>query len=151
MEEATYRQIVDGAPDGIVLADAHGTILYWNAGATAIFGFTATEAIGQSLNIIIPEAQRDRHWTGYRRVMATGETRYARDLLAVPGLHRDGHRLSIEFHVVLVRDAAGTPSGIAAIIRDVTERWREAQTARRRLQALEAEIARRAGGESSGS
>jgi PAS domain S-box-containing protein len=130
MDERTYRQIVDNAPDGIVVADAEGTIRFWNAGAVAIFGHPADEAVGQTLDLIVPEAQRTRHWEGYRRVMATGETRYARDLLAVPALHRDGRRLSIEFHVVLLRDESGAPFGVAAIIRDVTERWLRERAAR---------------------
>jgi len=145
MDERTYRQIVDDAPDGIVVADVEGTIRFWNAGAEAIFGHPATEAVGQTLDLIVPQAQRARHWEGYRQVIATGETRYARDLLAVPALHRDGRRLSIEFHVVLLRDESGAPSGVAAIIRDVTERWLRERAARKRVQELEAELRGRTG------
>jgi PAS domain S-box-containing protein len=136
MDTETYRQIVDGAADAIVVADVSGTIRYWNAGAEAVFGHRAAEAIGQSLDLIIPEAQRGRHWDGYRRVMETGTTRYARTLLAVPGLHRDGRRLSIEFHVTVLLSPDGTPSGIAAIIRDVTEHWHADRALRRRLREL---------------
>ena len=142
MESETYRQIVDGASDAIVVADVAGTIRYWNAGAEATFGHGAAEAIGQSLDLIIPEAQRARHWDGYRRVMETGTTRYGRTWLAVPALHRDGRRLSIEFRVILLRTPDGALSGIAAIIRDVTERWHEDRALRRRLHDLEDELNR---------
>jgi PAS domain S-box-containing protein len=140
METESYRQIVDGAAEAIVVADPSGMIRYWNGGAEAIFGHAAAEAIGQSLDLIIPEAQRGRHWDGYRHVMETGTTRYSDALLAVPALHRDGRRLSIEFHVTLLRAPNGAPSGIAAIIRDVTERWLEVRALRRRLRDLEDEL-----------
>lgn len=142
MESEAYRQIIDGASDAIVVADVSGTIRYWNSGAAAMFGHGAAEAVGQSLDLIIPEAQRARHWDGYRRVMATGRTQYATRLLAVPALHRDGRRLSIEFHVMLLRSPDGVPNGIAAIIRDVTERWQQDRALRRRLQELEGEVDR---------
>jgi PAS domain S-box-containing protein len=142
MDTETYRQIVDGAADAIIVADASGTIRSWNAGAEAMFGHTAADAIGQSLDLIIPEPQRPRHWDGYRQVMETGTTRYAQSLLAVPALHRDGRRLSIEFHVTLLRSPDGAPSGIAAIIRDVTEHWQEDRALRRRLRELEDELGR---------
>ena len=140
METESYRQIVDDAADAIIVADALGTIRFWNAGAESMFGHAAAEAIGQSLDVIVPEAQRSRHWDGYRRVMETGTTQYARSLLAVPALHRDGRRLSIEFHVTLLRTPDGTPHGIAAIIRDVTERWQADRVLRRRLRELEDEL-----------
>jgi PAS domain S-box-containing protein len=142
MESEAYRQIIDGASDAIVVADVSGTIRYWNTGAVAMFGHGAAEAVGQSLDLIIPEAQRARHWDGYHRVMATGTTQYAKQLLAVPALHRDGRRLSIEFHVMLLRGPDGVQNGIAAIIRDVTGRWQEGRAIRRRLQELEGELDR---------
>jgi PAS domain S-box-containing protein len=142
MESEAYRQIVDGASDAIVVADVSGTIRYWNAGAEAMFGHAPAEAVGQSLDLIVPEAQRARHWDGYHRVMATGTTQYAQRLLAVPALHRDGRRLSIEFHVTLLRSPDGVPNGIAAIVRDVTERWHEDRALRRRLHDLEDELNR---------
>jgi PAS domain S-box-containing protein len=142
MDSETYRQIVDGASDAIIVADIQGTIRYWNAGAEATFGHGAAEAVGQSLDLIIPEAQRARHWDGYRRVMETGTTRYASTVLAVPALHRDGRRLSIEFRVILLRTPDGALSGIAAIVRDVTEHWGEDRALRRRLRDLEDELNR---------
>lgn len=137
-----YRQIVENAQDGIIYADRDGIIRLWNAGAEAIFGYTAAEAIGQSLDVIIPERLRERHWEGYRRVMATGITRYSRELLAVPALRKDGTRISLEFTLVLIHDAEGRLLGPAAIIRDVTKRWQETKDLRERLAALEAEVER---------
>lgn len=117
------REILSLAPDAILFADDKGIIQLWNRGAEMIFGFTADEAIGQSLDLIIPERLRAVHWEGFYRVMETGETRYGKDLLLVPALHRDGHQLSCEFSIVILKGETGKINGIASIMRDVTERW----------------------------
>ncbi len=132
-----YRHIVENAPDAVIFADRNGAIQLWNSGAEAVFGYTAQEAIGQSLDLIVPERQRDQHWAGYDRVMESGETKYGRDLLAVPAMHKNGTRISIEFSIVLVKDSGGKVEGIAAIMRDVTKRWNEERQTRRRLAELE--------------
>lgn len=132
------RRIVEEAPDAIIFSDREGTIRLWNAGAEAVFGYRADEALGRSLDLIIPEKQRARHWEGYRAVMATGVTRYGRgELLRVPALRKDGRRISVEFSILLPRDAAGEVLGAAAILRDVTERWEQDRALRQRLAALE--------------
>lgn len=135
--EGLCRRIVDGISDAVIFADREGIIRLWNAGAEALFGFTRDEALGRSLDLIIPEKQRARHWEGYRKVMATGVTRYGRDLLKVPALRKDGARISVEFSILLVRDDAGEVQGAAAILRDVTARWEEERALRQRLAALE--------------
>ena len=132
-----YRHIVENAADAVIFADRKGAIQVWNGGAEAVFGYTAQEAIGQSLDLIVPERQRDQHWAGYDRVMESGETKYGRDLLAVPAMHKNGTRISIEFSIVLVKDSGGKVEGIAAIMRDVTKRWNEERQTRRRLAELE--------------
>jgi len=133
------QRIVEDAPDVIIFADREGVIRLWNAGAQAVFGYRPEEAVGKTLDLIVPERLRERHWEGFRRVMATGVTRYGREeLLAVPAVGRDGGRISVEFSVVMLRDAAGEPLGVAAILRDVTQRWQEQQQLRKRLAALEA-------------
>jgi len=137
-----FQRIVQDAPEAIIFADRHGTIRLWNAGAEAIFGYRADEAVGQSLDLIVPEKQRGPHWDGYRSVMATGVTRYGRELLKVPALRKDGSRISLEFSILLVRDGAGQPVGAAAIIRDVTERWQQERALRERLAALEDRLKR---------
>ncbi|MBV8914574.1 MAG: PAS domain S-box protein [Acetobacteraceae bacterium] len=131
------RVLLESAPDAIVYSDGEGVIRFWSAGAERLFGFAAAEAVGQSLDIIIPEPQRARHWAGYRQVMATGESRYGHgDLLAVPGLRKDGSRVSLEFTIVPMRDEAGRMEGMAAILRDVTKRFEEMRALRRELAAI---------------
>lgn len=137
--EALYRQLVEGSPDAIVVGDAKGVIRLWNAGAEAIFGFTAAEAVGQSMDLIIPERLRGRHWSGYEKVMATGESRYGKgDLLAVPAIRKDGQTISIEFTIQLLRGPGGEIFGPAAIIRDVTARFQREKELARRLKELQA-------------
>ena len=101
------RAFVEAAADAIIAAGADGKILYWNDAATRIFGFTAAQALGQSLDLIIPERFRARHWNGYREVMATGKTKYQSDVLRVPAQHRDGRALSIAFTVSLLEPEDG--------------------------------------------
>jgi PAS domain S-box-containing protein len=109
----------------------------WNGGAERVFGYPAAEAVGQSLDLIIPEKQRARHWAGYNKTMATGKTKYGDTLLKVPATHRDGRRLSIEFSVALRRDSNGKIAGIAAVIRDAAERWTADRELRQRLAEAE--------------
>jgi PAS domain S-box-containing protein len=134
------QQIVDHAQEAMILADGDGVIRLWNAGAETIFGYRAEEAVGRTLDLIIPTQLRARHWAGYRQVMATGVTRYSREVLAVPALRKDGTRLSLEFTIILLRDAAGDLLGPAALIRDVTARWQRDQALKERLAALEAQV-----------
>jgi PAS domain S-box-containing protein len=122
------------APDAVIYADGDGVIRFWNAGAERIFGFSRAEAVGSSLDIIIPQNLRARHWAGFAATMRTGKTRYgAGDILAVPALRRDGTRLSIEFTVLPFHNDAGHMIGIAAILRDVTKRFEEMKALRRQL------------------
>jgi PAS domain S-box-containing protein len=134
-EELIARAILHG-PDAIVAADRDGVIRFWNAGAERIFGFTSEQAVGQTLDLIVPERLRERHWTGWNQVMATGRSRYGgADLLAVPGVRQDGTSVSVEFMLHPVRDAAGQTLGLAATIRDVTERFNELRALRRQAAA----------------
>jgi PAS domain S-box-containing protein len=141
MDPAVFQHLVDESPEATIIADAEGVIRYWNAAAETLFGYRASDALGQTLDLIIPEPQRARHWAGYQEVMRTGQTRYGREVLAVPALRKDGARVSIEFHVVLLRDASGQVQAIAALMRDVTERWTRDRALQQRLRALEAEVA----------
>lgn len=138
--EWLYQQIVVNTQDAIIFADRDGMVRLWNSGAEAMFGYTAEEAFGQSLDLIIPDKLRGRHWEGYREVMATGVTRYGREVLAVPGLRKDGTRISLEFSIVLLRDATGEVLGAVAIMRDVTARWQQEKALKERLAALEAKV-----------
>ena len=131
------EQILTLAPDAIMFADRDGIIRLWNQGAERIFGCSAEQAIGQSLDLIIPEKLRERHWEGYHKTMATGETRYGTEMLAVPAFHQNGSRMSTEFSIVLLQDDDGKPLGVAAIMRDITERRNQEKELRDRLAELE--------------
>jgi len=123
--------------DGVVIADADGRIAFWNVAAERIFGWPPADAIGESLDLIIPERNRSAHWSGYEKTMATGETRYGNDLLRVPALHRDGSRRSIAFTVALLTDPGGAVKGIVAVIRDETARRAEEQELRQQVRELQ--------------
>jgi PAS domain S-box-containing protein len=135
--------LVASCPDAIIYADREGKIRFWNASATRIFGYEPAEALGQSLDLIVPEGLRARHWEGYDRVMAGGGSRYGEgDLLAVPAMRKDGTRISIEFTVLPMHDDAGGMAGIAAFLRDITTRFEELRALRRELAALKAQAGR---------
>lgn len=132
------QQFVEVMGDAVIASDTDGVITMWNPAAARIFGFTEREALGQSLDLIIPEKQRKSHWHGYHKTMHTGETRYATDVLRVPALHKEGHRLSIAFTVALLYSAEQQVTGIVAVVRDETTRFNEERSLRKRLAALEA-------------
>lgn len=130
-------QIVRENSDAILYADREGAIRLWNKGAEAMFGYSAAEAEGKSLDLIIPENLRGRHWEGYHKVMASGETRYGTELLSAPGICKDGKRLSLEFSMVIVKGEDGAVLGTGAIIRDITVRWQKEKALKERLKTLE--------------
>lgn len=126
--------VLHTSSDAIVASDKDGMIQFWNAGAERIFGYTSANAMGKSLDIIIPERLRARHWQGYRQVMATGESRYGHgDVLAVPGIRKDGTGVSLEFTIVPVRDETSQMIGMVAIMRDVTARFEEMRSLRQKI------------------
>jgi len=129
---------VHAAGDAIIAAGADGRIIFWNPAATRIFGFSEVEALGQSLDLIIPERFRARHWEGYRQVMESGKSKYAADVLRVPATAKDGRALSIAFTVTLLDASKGRL--IAAIVRDETTRWNEERELKRRLAELEQRV-----------
>lgn len=130
------RTFAEHAPDAVIYADAAGQIRFWNGSAERIFGFSEAEALGQSLDLIIPENLRGRHWDGYTETMRTGRSRYAGgDLLAVPALRKDGNRISVEFTILPCLDDDGRMIGIAAILRDITKRFDEMKALRKQLGA----------------
>jgi PAS domain S-box-containing protein len=133
------KRFLANTPDGILFADHNGVIRFWNAGCERIFGHAASEAVGQSLDIIIPAALRARHWQGYANTVRTGRSRYAAgDLLAVPAVRKDGSRLSVEFSIVPFLDAEDRMLGIGAVMRDVTKRFEETKALRQALAAKRA-------------
>jgi PAS domain S-box-containing protein len=137
MKQQIYTALFEGAPDAILFADREGIIQLWNQGAAAIFGYSAAEAIGQPLELIIPEKLQQRHNEGYDTVMACGETKYGSDLLSVPAQHKDGSRLFSDFSIVMVKDDSGQMLGIAAIMRDSTAQKNREKELKGRIEELE--------------
>lgn len=130
-------QLVECIGDAIIAVDAHEKIMLWNPAATRIFGYSETEALGNTLDLIVPERQRHRHNEGCRKSMDTGITRYGTSLLKVPALHKDGSMLSIAFTVGMLFDEHQKVNGIVAIIRDETERFAEERALKKRIADLE--------------
>ena len=136
-----YQQLIEVIGDAVVVADASGVIDLWNPAAERLFGFTPAEALGSSLDLIIPERLRARHWAGFGKTMATGETRYSHDVLRVPAVHKDRRALSIAFTVGLLYGPQREVIGIAAVIRDETTRFAEEKNLRKRLAEIEGQAA----------
>ena len=132
--------LIANTDHAVIVADVDGVICFWNPAAERIFGHARADALGETLDIIVPDKLRARHWDGYRRVMQTGRTEYAGRTLAVPALRRDGTRISVEFTVTLLRDPAGVLRGIAAVLRDVTAEWEARRALQRRAGELEREL-----------
>lgn len=130
-------KLLDTVGDAVIVADAHEHIVLWNAAATRIFGYSEEEALGQTLDMIVPERQRHRHSEGYGHSMETGTTRYGTSVLKVPAKHKDGRTLSIAFTVGMLFDENHRANGVAAIIRDETERFAEERALKKRLADLE--------------
>jgi PAS domain S-box-containing protein len=136
------NQLVAAVGDAVVVTDASGAITLWNPAAERIFGYQESEVLGRSLDVIIPERLRGRHWEGFHKTMQTGHTRYGTDLLRVPAVDKAGRAMSIAFTVALLRSEDGKPAAIAAIIRDETIRFNEERGLRKRVAELEAQLTR---------
>jgi PAS domain S-box-containing protein len=132
-----YQQVVEALGDAAVICDRDGVIRVWNAAAERLFGFAPTEALGSSLDLIVPARLRARHWAGFDKALATGQTRYAHDVLHVPATHKDGRALSIAFTVGVLLGPERTVTGLVAVIRDDTTRFADERALRKRLAELE--------------
>ena len=135
------RELVEAIGDAVIAADPAGAIVLWNPAAERVFGYTEAEALGKSLDIIIPQRQQQRHWDGYNKTMETGVTKYGNDVLRVPAVHKDGHTLSIAFTVALLHAPDGKVSAIVAVVRDESARFAEERNLRKRLTELETQAA----------
>ncbi|MEX0784902.1 MAG: PAS domain S-box protein [Dehalococcoidia bacterium] len=140
--QVTPQALLDQNPDAVVYAGTDGVIQYWNAAAERIFGFAAADAVGQNLDIIIPEAFRDRHWTGYDRALAAGETKYRGQSLPTKAQKADGSEFYVELSFEIVKDAAGTVIGAMATARDITERFQRDRDLRREMRELKEQVGR---------
>jgi PAS domain S-box-containing protein len=136
-----FKELVEAIGDAVMVSDASGAITLWNPACERMFGHTEAEALGKSLDLIIPQRQQARHWEGYEKTMATGITRYGNDTLRVPAVHKDGHTLSIAFTVALLHGPDGKVKGIAAVVRDESKRFAEDRNLRKRLTELEMQVA----------
>jgi PAS domain S-box-containing protein len=134
-------QVVEAIGDAVIASDPDGAIKLWNPAAQRMFGYTEAEALGKSLDIIIPQRQQQRHWDGYQKTMETGKTKYGNDVLRVPAVHKDGHTLSIAFTVALLHSPDGKVSAIVAVVRDESSRFAEERNLRKRLAELESQVA----------
>lgn len=140
MSDDLFRAIVDEAPEAIIFADRDGAIRLWNRGAETIFGYTAAEAIGQSLDLIIPERLRAAHWSAFDHALETGVTKYAGRVLTTRSVHQNGNRLYVDLSFGLVKDADGSVTGSFAIGRDCTARYASDKALKARVAELEKQL-----------
>lgn len=138
--DTAARIIADSTLDAVIHADRNGVIRLWNDAAETLFGHSAEQAIGQSLDLIVPEKHRGAHWAGWDRVMDSGQTRYGQEPLAAPGITADGERVSLEFSITMLKDDNGEIEGIAAILRDVSKRWQAERDLRTQLKELKKQL-----------
>ena len=136
-EPALFQAIVEQTPDAVIFADREGLIRVWNRGAEAVFGFAAEEALGQSLDLIIPERLRAAHWQAFDRAIGNGRTQYGNQVRTTRSIHKDGRKLYVDLSFGLITDAAGAVVGSVAVGRDGSERFLSAKALRERLAALE--------------
>jgi PAS domain S-box-containing protein len=136
-----FQALVTSVGDGIMASDAQGLIVLWNPACTRMFGYTETDALGKSLDLIIPQRQQKPHWDGYNKTMATGITKYGNDVLRVPAIHKDGHTLSIAFTVSMLHNPDGSVSAIVAVIRDESVKFAEERALKKRINELEIQLA----------
>jgi PAS domain S-box-containing protein len=136
-----YKMLVESVGDAVMACDASGAITLWTPACERMFGFTQADAMGKSLDLIIPQRQQQRHWDGYHKTMQTGITKYGNDVLRVPAVHKDGHTLSIAFTVSMLHTPDGKVSHIVAVVRDESARFAEDRNVRKRLMELESQLA----------
>jgi PAS domain S-box-containing protein len=139
-----YQALVTSLGDGVMASDAQGLIVLWNPACTRMFGYTEADALGKSLDLIIPQRQQKPHWDGYNKTMATGITKYGNDVLRVPAMHKDGHTLSIAFTVSMLHNPDGSVSAIIAVIRDESVKFAEERALKKRVNELEMQLAAKA-------
>lgn len=138
--DAQARRLLEQLPDAVVYADLEGIIREWNAAATRIFGRTQEAAIGQSLDLIVPEQFREAHWRGYDRAIAEGHTKYEGRSMPTRSTHGDGSTTYVELSFGMIEDG-GTIVGVIATARDITERLQHERDERARVRALEERVA----------
>jgi len=141
VDAETLARLLSALPDAVVFADREGVIRYWNEGAVALFGHRQEDALGRSLDLIIPTEFREAHWQGYRRAMERGDTKYRGQAMPTRSMRADGSRLYVEMTLGIVKDATGQAVGVVAVMRDITRRREEERALRKRLEDLTARLA----------
>ena len=136
LEEILIKQ----SPDAVIFADPEGIIREWNPAAERIFGHPSGEAVGQNLDLIVPERFREAHWTGYERALAAGETKYSGQALPTRSVRKDGSTVYVELTFAIIHDPQGKVIGALAHARDITERWAKEREQRQHLQELEGRL-----------
>jgi len=136
-------RIVAQMPEAVILADRDGRIRLWNRGAETVFGYPAAAVMGQSLDIIIPEDLRQRHWDGYRRAVSAKRTRLGARALPTKAVRRDGATIYVELSFAILLDDAGAVIGALGVARDITESYTRQKAVRKRVAELEEEMATR--------
>jgi PAS domain S-box-containing protein len=127
------QDIMECMPEALIFSDLEGVIRIWNPGAQFIFGFAAAEAVGQSLDIIIPEHLRKAHWEGFHRAVSRGATSHGRRSIITRALQKNGRQLYVDMSFAVVKNQAGETIGSMAIARDATEKHLEEKSLRRQL------------------
>jgi PAS domain S-box-containing protein len=139
-DASLFAALVEDVADAVIFADREGLIQVWNPGAEAVFGYTAGEVAGRSLDFLIPERLRAAHWTAFHAAVDTGRMKYGRESRTTRSMHKDGSDLYVDLSFALVRDAEGRPLGSVAMARDITSRFRAEKETRKRLAELEAQV-----------
>jgi PAS domain S-box-containing protein len=139
--EIDLKALIAAVGDAVMVCDTQGAVVLWNPGCERMFGYAEAEVLGKTMDMIIPERLRARHWEGYDKTMATGVTKYGHDLLRVPAVDKQGRTMSIAFTVAMLHAPDGKVSAIASIIRDETARFNEDRALKKRLAELEARAA----------
>jgi PAS domain S-box-containing protein len=137
MDDKLALAILDQSPDAVIFATPDGNISYWNEAAARVFGHSVESALGQNLDIIIPEQYREAHWNGFEKAIETGETNYKGQALATRSMRPDGEKIYVELSFAVVKDASGKVAGALAFGRDITERFTSDRELRRKLRELE--------------
>ncbi len=135
-----FRAIVEQAPDAIIFADREGAIQVWNHAAETVFGYTAAEVLGGSLDVIIPERLRRAHWDGFRRAIDSGQTKLGGRALTTRSVHKNGRKLYVELSFSLIRNGDAAIAGALAVGRDCTARHLADSALRARVAELEQRI-----------
>jgi PAS domain S-box-containing protein len=134
------KAIVEATSDAVIFADRGGSIRLWNRGAELLFGYTAAEATGQRLDLIIPERLRRAHWDAYDRALQTGAMKHTDRVLTTRSMHKDGRKLYVDLGFGLAKDAGGAVMGAFATGRDCTDRYIADAALKARVRELEAKL-----------